>query len=202
MRKNYKNIKKINDLDYKIFSQFGEDGIIDYLVQSLEITSPKFVEIGVGDYSECNTRFLFEIAQPKGLIIDCVNNFKNRVKKNISLWKGDLKVLNQKISSKNINQILDKEGFNSGIDIFSLDIDGVDYWILEKLPKNFSKIVNCYKQKTPSIIKEGFYSKIFSSLTPLSQFPNPSSSYSPLRTPHCQGNEEMQWHRECFLFRK
>ena len=141
MRKNYKNIKKINDLDYKIFSQFGEDGIIDYLVQSLEITSPKFVEIGVGDYSECNTRFLFEIAQPKGLIIDCVNNFKNRVKKNISLWKGDLKVLNQKISSKNINQILDKEGFNSGIDIFSLDIDGVDYWILEKLPKNFSKIV-------------------------------------------------------------
>ena len=26
------------------------------------------------------------------------------------------------------------------IDLFSLDIDGIDYWILKKLPKNFSKI--------------------------------------------------------------
>lgn len=141
MRNNYKNIKKINDLDYKIFSQFGEDGIIDYLIKSLEITSPKFVEIGVGDYSECNTRYLFETAQPKGLIIDCIDNFKDRVSKNISLWKGDLRICNEKINSKNINQILEKEGFNSEVDIFSLDIDGVDYWILEKLPKNFSKII-------------------------------------------------------------
>jgi len=141
MRNNYQNIKNINDLDYKIYSQFGEDGIIDYLIKSLNIISPKFVEIGVGDYSECNTRFLFETAQPKGLIIDCIENFKKEVSKNISLWKGDLKILNEKINSKNINQILEMEGFTSEIDIFSLDIDGVDYWILEKLPPNFSKIV-------------------------------------------------------------
>ncbi len=141
MRNNYKNIKNINDLDYKIYSQFGEDGIIDYLVKSLEITSLKFVEIGVGDYSECNTRFLYETVQPKGLIVDCIDDFKKKVSKNISLWKGDLKILKKKINSENINQILNKEGFSSEVDIFSLDIDGVDYWILEKLPQNFSKIV-------------------------------------------------------------
>ena len=32
MRKNYKNITNFNDLDYKIFSQNGEDGILDYLL--------------------------------------------------------------------------------------------------------------------------------------------------------------------------
>ena len=79
-RQNYKNIQNLNDLDYKIFSQFGEDGIIDYLLKSLNISSPKFVEIGVGDFSECNTRYLFETTQPKGLIIDCIENFEQKVK--------------------------------------------------------------------------------------------------------------------------
>ena len=29
----------------------------------------------------------------------------------------------------------------NNLDIFSLDIDGIDYWILKELPKDFSKIV-------------------------------------------------------------
>ena len=48
LRANYSKIKNINDLDFKIFSQNGEDGIIDYLLHSLKIDKPKFVEIGVG----------------------------------------------------------------------------------------------------------------------------------------------------------
>ena len=39
-RPKYKSLKNISDLDYKIFSQNGEDGIIDYLLYSLDITSP------------------------------------------------------------------------------------------------------------------------------------------------------------------
>ena len=56
-RYNYKNVKRINETDLKIYSQNGEDGIIDYLLSSLKIEKPKFIEIGVGDYSESNTRF-------------------------------------------------------------------------------------------------------------------------------------------------
>ena len=82
MRQNYYKIKDINDLDYKIFSQNGEDGIIDYLLHSLKIDKPKFIEIGVGDYTECNTRFLFESRSAKGLIIDCLKNLTSEVSKN------------------------------------------------------------------------------------------------------------------------
>ena len=57
MRKNYPNIKNLNELDYKVYSQNGEDGIIDYLLFKLNIEKPRFIEIGVGDYSESNTRF-------------------------------------------------------------------------------------------------------------------------------------------------
>ena len=44
MRKNYKKIRNINDLEYKVFSQKGEDGIIDYLLHSLKISKPKFIK--------------------------------------------------------------------------------------------------------------------------------------------------------------
>jgi len=140
MRKNYKKIRNINDLEYKVFSQNGEDGIIDYLLHSLKISKPKFIEIGVGDYKECNSRFFFERTSPKGLIIDNRKNFKEKVKKNVKLWRGDLTIVEKTINTKNIIKILKDHNFYNDIDFFSLDIDGIDYWVLEKLPKNLSKI--------------------------------------------------------------
>ena len=55
-----KNIEEpnINKYELKIFSQFGEDGIIDFLVKKLEIQSKYFIEFGVEDYNESNTKFL------------------------------------------------------------------------------------------------------------------------------------------------
>lgn len=140
LRANYSKIKNINDLDFKIFSQNGEDGIIDYLLHSLKIDKPKFVEIGVGDYSECNTRFLFERCSPKGLVIDCLKDLEKKISKNVKLWRADLTILEEMISPDNINSLLRKFSFEKNVDLFSLDIDGIDYWVLKKLPKNFSKI--------------------------------------------------------------
>ena len=139
-RKNYANLKNLNNIEYKVFSQSGEDGIIDFLLNNLKIIKPKFIEIGVGDYSESNTRFIYERCSPKGLIIDCVNELEKKVSKNIKMWTGDLKVIENYVDSKNILNILQENNFIDNIDLFSIDIDGIDYWILEKLPSNFSKI--------------------------------------------------------------
>ena len=141
MRENYPNIKRLSDVDYKIFSQNGEDGILDYILHRLNIEKPKFIEIGVGEYIEANTRFIFERCSPKGAIIDCIENLEQKVKKNIKLWKGELKIINKIVNPENINEIIKESNCSSNLDIFSLDIDGVDYWILDKLPANFSKIV-------------------------------------------------------------
>ena len=50
IRNKYMNITSLNDVDYKIFSQNGEDGIIDYLANKLKLNEKNFVEIGVGNY--------------------------------------------------------------------------------------------------------------------------------------------------------
>ena len=140
-RSKYKSILSLSELDYKIFSQNGEDGILDYLLYSLNITSPKFVEIGIGDYSESNTRFIFETTNCKGLLIDCNENLEKNVKKNIIFWKNDIKILQDFINSENIVEILKNNDFEKDLDLFSLDIDGIDYWVLKSMSDSFSKIV-------------------------------------------------------------
>ena len=140
MKNSYNDIIELNQTELKIFSQNGEDGIIDYLTFQLGI-KPKFVEIGVGDYSESNTRFIYERTSAEGMIIDCLKDLKQNVSKKTKLWKGNLEIIEANVNTENILEILNTKNFLNNLDIFSLDIDGIDYWIIEKLPENFSKIV-------------------------------------------------------------
>jgi hypothetical protein len=140
IRKKYDFIKNLQEAEYKIFSQTGEDGIIDFLLKKLDILNCKFVEIGVGDYSEANTRYIYEKSFSEGLIIDIENNLRDKVSKNINLWKGLLHVENIEINSENINEILDKYNLNANLDLFSIDIDGIDYWVIDNLKPQISKL--------------------------------------------------------------
>lgn len=137
----YKNIENLSDTEFKIYSQNGEDGILDYLIFSLGIKRPKFIEIGIGDYSESNSRFIFERTSPKGMVVDSIPDLENKIKKRIKIWKGDLKIVNKEINSNNVLDTIKKDKMMVDLDLFSIDIDGIDYWVLDKLPKFFSKIV-------------------------------------------------------------
>src|SRR4051794_33318194 len=61
--------RRLRDTEFKVFSQWGEEGILQILVSRL---SPRdaFVEIGVGDYSEANTRFLARKDNWRGAIFN------------------------------------------------------------------------------------------------------------------------------------
>jgi len=52
------NPSSLSDIEFKVFSQWGEDGIIEYLVNKLPIKNKFFIEFGVENYNESNTRFL------------------------------------------------------------------------------------------------------------------------------------------------
>jgi mRNA-degrading endonuclease HigB of HigAB toxin-antitoxin module len=138
---NLKNISDIDQTNYKVFSQNGEDGIIQYLIKTLKLNYIKFVEIGTQDYLESNTRYIFQTMRCDGLIIDPLKNLETLVKKNIpKFWKNNLKIINKFATPENINSLLDNNNFQNDIDLFSLDVDGIDYWLINKLKKNISKI--------------------------------------------------------------
>ncbi len=111
------------------------------MIKSLKLKNIKFIEIGTQDYSESNTRYIFESMRCNGLIVDPLKNLKNEVRKNtIDFWKNNLVIVNDLATPENINFILEKNDFDDKIDLFSIDIDGIDYWVIKELKKNISKI--------------------------------------------------------------
>jgi len=137
---NLKNIKKLEQAYFKVFSQDNEDGIIQYLLKSFELETVKFVEIGTQDYSESNTRYIFETRQCEGLIIDPFPDLEKKINSFLRIWKNKLSIHNEFINAENINKVLKNYSFEKNIDVFSIDIDGIDYWVLNSLPSKISKI--------------------------------------------------------------
>ncbi len=138
-----RNIKSIHEAEFKVFSQWGEDGIIQYLINNVEIESKTFVEFGVETYEESNTRFLLMQDNWKGLVIDGSAESIKRCKSDYIYWRHDLTAVEAFITKDNINTII-KENLGEGdIGILSVDVDGNDYWIWEAITVINPRIVIC-----------------------------------------------------------
>lgn len=135
------SIKSLDEISFKVFSQNNEDCILEYLILSLKLKDIKFIEIGTEDYSESNTRYIYEKYNCDGLIIDNTPNLISKVSKMLNVWKGNLEIEENFVNIENINILINKYFPNKNLDIFSLDIDGIDYWIIKELPDDISKII-------------------------------------------------------------
>ena len=125
----------------KIFSQFGEDGIIDFLLYKLNLTNDiAFLEIGTGDYEEANTRFLCETRSCRGLLIDKIKDLKF-VQKRDFFWKNDIYFCQKTITPSNISSVINSYGFKNDYNLLSIDIDGNDYWVLKNINLDTTDIV-------------------------------------------------------------
>jgi hypothetical protein len=125
--------KKLADYEFKIFSQFGEDGIIQYLVNNVEIKKEIFIEFGVENYEESNTRFLLMRNNWSGFVIDSSEKNIDSIKKSELCWRHDLKFKMGFITAENINELIKEQNIEGEIGLLSIDIDGNDYWIWEKI---------------------------------------------------------------------
>jgi hypothetical protein len=143
LRRRKDSIQSINDAEFRIYSQWGEDGIISYLVETIPIKNKFFVEIGVENYEEANTRFLLTYYNWSGLIIDCNESYIKQIKSSEIYWRYDLKALNAFVTRDNINEILKKNVPYEDIGLLSIDIDGMDYWVWEKIDVIKPRIVVC-----------------------------------------------------------
>jgi hypothetical protein len=122
----------LNDIkkgEFKIFSQWGDDGIISFLVNYLSITDKRFVEFGVENYTECNTKFLLISENWRGLIMDGSDKNMRSLQTSQLYWKFDITAISVFVTAENINSLLQDNGFSGEIGILHIDIDGNDYWI-------------------------------------------------------------------------
>lgn len=124
---------KIQDNEFQVYSQFGEDGIIQFLLRHLPIQNKIFVEFGVENYLEANTRFLLVNDNWRGLVMDGNKKNIDYIHKDPISWRHDLTAVHAFITRENINRLLSENGFIGDIGLLSIDVDGNDYWIWEGL---------------------------------------------------------------------
>lgn len=117
----------------KVYSQWGEDGILQYLVRKVAVSRRIFVEFGVQDYTEANTRFLMINDQWSGLILDGSEHHIASIRRDPIYWRYNLKAVQAFVTRENINTLLSDNGITGEIGLLSVDIDGNDYWVWEAI---------------------------------------------------------------------
>uniref|UniRef100_A0A6C0HAG8 Methyltransferase FkbM domain-containing protein n=1 Tax=viral metagenome TaxID=1070528 RepID=A0A6C0HAG8_9ZZZZ len=112
----------------KYFSQNGEDGITMKLIELIyDNNDDKFyVEFGVENGNECNTRILREKYKWNGLQMD--GNHENDI---INLRK-------EFITKENIVELFVKYNVPKHINLLSVDIDFNDFYCLNEILKNYT----------------------------------------------------------------
>jgi hypothetical protein len=119
--------------EFKVFSQFGEDGIIQFLVQRVPIENHVFVEFGVEDYGEANTRFLLVHDAWRGLILDGGAAHRRFLEASELRWRNTIDAVTAFIDRDNIDGLIRGAGVEGDIGLLSIDLDGNDLWVLEAI---------------------------------------------------------------------
>lgn len=129
-------IHQFGDVAYSNFSQFGEDGVLEYIFELIGTTNKLVVEMCCGQATECNATNLIINHNWFGLLFDGdeknISNGKVFFNNAVTSFRHP-KLVNEWITRSNINELIASHGFSGEIDLFSLDIDGNDYWLLNAL---------------------------------------------------------------------
>jgi hypothetical protein len=137
------NIRSLDEVEFQVFSQRGEDGIIQYLISKIDIPHKIFVEFGVETYTESNTRFLLINNNWSGLVLDGSKKNIKFIQNDFIYWKYDIVAKQSFITKENINKLISDYTKTTDIGLLSVDIDGNDYWIWDEINVINPRIVIC-----------------------------------------------------------
>ncbi len=146
-----KDKRYLENYGYKVYSQNDEDGIIHEIFLRIGTKSKTFIEIGVQDGLECNTHYLL-FQGWRGLWIEANENdyWKIQYKFYPPIREHRLRVINEFVTTENVNNIIVNSGINGEVDLLSIDIDGNDWHVLKEIDSiNPRVIVTEYNGKFP-----------------------------------------------------
>lgn len=124
---------KLEDTEFRVFSQNGEDGILLYIFSLIGHGNKKAVEICAGPGVESNTANLIINHGWHALLFD--GDQRNvRIGRSFYARSRDTffcppTFRHAWIDTANVNALISGSGFEGEIDLLSIDMDGVDYWI-------------------------------------------------------------------------
>jgi hypothetical protein len=131
-----------NDLtpfELSVFSQNGEDGVLQEILRRVKTAERYFVEIGA-EPGEANCIFLSDVLGWHGLFIDADETTCRGLTQKYRAVPA-VKAVHAFVTPENISSLLEQAGTPAEIDVFSIDIDGNDYWVWEGLSTYRPRVV-------------------------------------------------------------
>jgi hypothetical protein len=118
--------------EFSGFSQNGEDGILDVLRSQLLSSNRYFIEIGTSDGIENNSAWLAVAERYNGIMIEGNAKLVERARRLVVGYSIGAECYNMFVTRESI-QDLKSMAFHHDPDVFSLDIDGNDYYIAQAI---------------------------------------------------------------------
>lgn len=132
---------------FRVYSEFEEDGMILYVLTMIGFKNRKVVEMCCGTGHECMATNLVLNHGFDGYLFDGnITNVKLakdffKSKKDCLLYTPVLR--KAWITTDNVNNLLEDAGCAGEVDLFSLDIDGNDYWIWRAITAIKPRLLVC-----------------------------------------------------------
>jgi hypothetical protein len=135
------------EVGFRCHSQFEEDGILLYIFGLIGTTNRTCVEICAGNGIECNTANLILHHGWWGHLFD---GDARQVREGIDFYRAAKdtflyppRFTNAWITAENVNDLIRASGASDEIDLLSLDLDGMDYWIWKAIDAVRPRVVVC-----------------------------------------------------------
>jgi len=118
--------------EFSAFSQNGEDGILDVLRRQLRSANRYFIEIGVADGIENNTAWLAVAEKYSGIMTEGNALRASRAQRMIAAYSVSVECHHLFVTRESAAQLASL-ALHRDPDVFSLDIDGNDYYVAQAL---------------------------------------------------------------------
>ncbi len=126
-----------HDVEFSNYSQTGEDGILNFVFSLVGTTNRTVVEMCAGIGKESNSANLLINHGWNGALFDGdpenVAKARGFFGYHPKTWYRPPKVVHAWITAENVNELILETGISGEIDFFSLDMDGMDYWVWKAL---------------------------------------------------------------------
>lgn len=140
-------LPKLNEVGFRKYSQFEEDGILLYIFSLLDTISRTCVEICAGNGRQCNTSNLIINHGWWGHLFDGdrhnVEDGMAFFSKHPDTFLYPPRFSEAWITAENVNELIAASGLSGKIDLLSIDVDGVDYWIWKAIRVIDPTVVVC-----------------------------------------------------------
>jgi hypothetical protein len=111
-----------------VYSQNGEDGIIQEILARIGVLNRFFVEVGVESGRECNCARLVVEEKWSGVFFEADANHFAPLAERYRNYE-QVRCVHATVASTNIEELLQASGVPHDFDVLSIDIDGNDYWV-------------------------------------------------------------------------